>query len=66
VEFAGARVPAVLLSGNHAAIAHWRRRQALQTTLQRRPELLQSAGLTSQDLATLQELQQEGANPHAP
>jgi len=65
VEFAGRRVPAILLSGNHAAIMHWRRRQALQTTLQRRPDLLQRAVLTPQDQAMLLELQREETDPHA-
>jgi tRNA (guanine37-N1)-methyltransferase len=36
----GREVPPVLLSGNHAAIATWRREQALERTRQRRPELL--------------------------
>jgi len=36
----GRDVPDVLLSGNHAAIAAWRREQALQRTRERRPELL--------------------------
>jgi tRNA (guanine37-N1)-methyltransferase len=39
-EFRGWRVPGVLLSGNHAEIARWRRRQALERTRQRRPDLL--------------------------
>lgn len=64
VEFAGVRVPAILLSGNHAAIRQWRRRQALRTTLQRRPDLLQRDALSPQDRALLQELQHEGAEPH--
>jgi tRNA (guanine37-N1)-methyltransferase len=37
-EFAGRRVPPVLLSGDHAAIAAWRREQALARTRQRRPD----------------------------
>ncbi len=45
-EFRGARVPAVLLSGDHARIARWRRLQALWRTWRTRPELLESAGLT--------------------
>jgi len=45
-EFRGARVPAVLLSGDHARIARWRRRQALWLTWRRRPDLLAQAGLT--------------------
>ncbi len=36
----GRAVPEVLLSGDHAAIARWRRRKALETTRERRPELL--------------------------
>ena len=39
--FEGAAVPAVLMSGNHADIAAWRRRQALELTLTLRPDLLQ-------------------------
>ena len=39
-DFRGWRVPEVLLSGNHGAIARWRRSQALLRTLARRPELL--------------------------
>jgi tRNA (guanine37-N1)-methyltransferase len=39
-EFRGWRVPDVLLSGNHAEIARWRRRQALERTRDRRPDLL--------------------------
>ena len=63
-EFAGVQVPAILLSGDHAAIAQWRRRQALKTTLERRPDLLQRAVLSTQDLALLQELQPSEATPH--
>ena len=43
-EFAGLRVPGVLLSGDHAAIARWRREQALQRTRERRPDLLKFGG----------------------
>ncbi len=42
-DFAGRTVPDVLLSGNHAAIAAWRRAQAEERTRQRRPDLLGSA-----------------------
>jgi tRNA (guanine37-N1)-methyltransferase len=45
-EFRGMRVPAVLLSGDHARIARWRRRQALWLTWRRRPDLLAEAGMT--------------------
>jgi tRNA (guanine37-N1)-methyltransferase len=36
-------VPAVLLGGNHAEIAKWRREQALQATMQKRPDLIAKA-----------------------
>jgi tRNA (guanine37-N1)-methyltransferase len=57
-EFAGQRVPDVLLSGNHAAITTWRRRQSLKTTLERRPDLLQRAVLSEQDMAMLRDVYQ--------
>jgi tRNA (guanine37-N1)-methyltransferase len=65
VEFDGVRVPEVLLSGNHGAIRQWRRRQALRTTLERRPDLLPGAVLTPQDQAILREFRQAGAEPYA-
>ncbi len=46
---AGRGVPPVLLSGHHAAIAQWRREQALLRTARRRPELLRRAALSAQD-----------------
>ncbi len=48
-EFRGARVPAVLLSGDHARIARWRRAQALWRTWRARPDLLAGAELTQED-----------------
>ncbi len=48
-EFRGARVPPVLLSGDHARIARWRRVQALWLTWRTRPELLEHAGLTPEE-----------------
>ncbi len=44
--FRGLEVPAVLLSGDHAAIAAWRRARALRRTWERRPELLRTAPLS--------------------
>ena len=41
-EFRGLRVPEVLLSGDHAKIAAWRREQAVERTRARRPDLLKS------------------------
>ncbi|MBK8507447.1 MAG: tRNA (guanosine(37)-N1)-methyltransferase TrmD [Candidatus Competibacteraceae bacterium] len=49
----GRRVPAVLLSGDHAAIARWRRRESLGRTWLRRPELLALRSLTEGDQALL-------------
>ena len=55
-EFAGAQVPEVLLSGDHEAIRKWRRREALRRTLERRPDMLRNASLSSEDLRILEEL----------
>ncbi len=52
-EFRGERVPDILLSGDHAKIAKWRREQSLLRTLQRRPDLLEKAELTEKDLRFL-------------
>ncbi len=59
VEFEGMRVPEVLLSGNHAEIARWRRREQLRRTLKRRPDLLEKAHLSEQDRRWLEELRRE-------
>jgi tRNA (guanine37-N1)-methyltransferase len=55
----GMRVPEVLLSGNHAAIARWRRREQLKRTLLRRPDLLSTAHLTDADRRILEDLRRE-------
>ncbi len=47
--FEGERVPDVLLSGDHAEIASWRRAQAVRRTLDRRPDLLSWEGVTDSD-----------------
>jgi len=52
-------VPEVLLSGNHAEIARWRRQECLRRTLSRRPELLDAADLTEQDRRVVKELRAE-------
>jgi len=49
-------VPEVLLSGDHAHIAQWRKRASLERTLRRRPDLLKSAHLNDEDRRILQEL----------
>lgn len=56
LDFRGWRVPDVLVSGNHAEIARWRREQSLLRTFQRRPDLLDSAPLSAADRAFLARL----------
>ncbi len=58
-EFEGAKVPEVLLSGNHAEIARWRRREQLRRTLKRRPDLLERIELDATDRRLLEELKAE-------
>lgn len=55
----GRAVPAVLLSGDHAAIARWRMKQALGRTWLRRPELLEQAGLSEEQQKLLTEYMRE-------
>jgi len=59
IEFRGLGVPDVLLSGDHARIAKWRRQQALLRTRQRRPDLLMKADLSDSDRAFLTSLELE-------
>ncbi|MFS1563355.1 MAG: tRNA (guanosine(37)-N1)-methyltransferase TrmD [Candidatus Arsenophonus phytopathogenicus] len=55
----GMEVPSILLSGNHAEIERWRRKQSLGRTWLRRPELLTSLALTDEQRMLLAEFQQE-------
>lgn len=57
--YQGHQVPDVLLSGHHERIEQWRRKQSLRRTWQRRPELLASAPLDSEDQAFLAQLAKE-------
>jgi tRNA (guanine37-N1)-methyltransferase len=57
--FKDQEVPEVLLSGNHALIRIWRRRESLRRTLERRPDLLDKAKLTEEDRRILAQLQIE-------
>jgi len=59
-EFRGLRVPDILVSGHHAQVERWRREQALRRTLERRPDLMANADLSSTDLKFLTSLQDEG------
>jgi tRNA (guanine37-N1)-methyltransferase len=58
-RFADMDVPPVLVSGHHGAIARWRKRQAVQRTLERRPELLARAALDEEERDILRELIRE-------
>lgn len=54
--YSGWSVPEVLLSGNHAQIARWRREQIIRRTLERRPELLNKANLGFEDKQLVERL----------
>jgi len=58
-EFRGWSVPQVLLSGHHAEVARWRRRQSLLRTARRRPDLLARAPLSAEERRMISSLQQE-------
>jgi tRNA (guanine37-N1)-methyltransferase len=62
-EFRGWRVPDTLLSGNHAAIAKWRRKESLRRTRARRPDLLAQLTLSKADQKLLAEIETEEGNP---
>jgi len=55
-DYQGQGVPDVLVSGDHAAIAAWRRQEALRRTFERRPDLLEKAPLTTWDELLLRQL----------
>jgi tRNA (guanine37-N1)-methyltransferase len=58
--FRGLGVPEVLLSGDHAEVARWRRRESLHRTLSRRPDLIDRYPLTEEERAMLAELDGTG------
>jgi tRNA (guanine37-N1)-methyltransferase len=55
-EFQGWSVPEILLSGDHGKIEKWRREQSLLRTCQKRPDLLEKAELTKEDIKFLEKL----------
>ena len=63
-EIDGQRVPAVLLSGDHAAIRRWRLKQALGRTWLRRPELLEKLELSAEQRTLLDEFIRERGQIH--
>lgn len=58
-EWMGRAVPEVLLSGHHANIEKWRRQKSIEVTLERRPEMLNSAELTKKDIKFIEELKKK-------
>jgi tRNA (guanine37-N1)-methyltransferase len=58
-SFDGQGVPAVLTSGDHAAVRRWRERESLRRTLERRPDLLADRPSTTKELRILDELAAE-------
>ena len=52
-------VPPVRLSGNHADIRRWRRREALRITFERRPDLLDMVELSEDDEELLEEVRRD-------
>jgi tRNA (guanine37-N1)-methyltransferase len=59
-EFRGLKVPEILLSGDHARVAAWRREMAITKTARVRPELLESAELTEQEKEFSRNMQKGG------
>jgi tRNA (guanine37-N1)-methyltransferase len=62
-EFRGWAVPEVLLSGDHARIARWRRQESLRRTFLRRPDMLLKLDLSEEDRAFLSEVAQALVSP---
>jgi tRNA (guanine37-N1)-methyltransferase len=58
-EFSGLKVPDVLLSGHHEQVRRWRRKTAIRRTLERRPELLDTAAMDDEERALLDEIRKE-------
>ena len=58
-EFSGAKVPEVLMSGHHEEVRRWRKKTAIRRTLERRPELLNTAAMDDEERALLDEIRKE-------
>ena len=58
-EYMGIRIPEVLLSGNHREIDEWRRRETLKRTYLMRPDLLDRANLTIEDISAINDLKKD-------
>ena len=53
------KVPEVLLSGHHANIARWRRKEALRRTMKNRPDLMEKLTLSPEDKKLIREIVRE-------
>ncbi len=62
-ELRGWKVPEVLLSGNHEDVRRWRRRQALEKTWRKRPDLLERVALSKEDRELLEEIRSAALEP---
>ncbi len=60
-NFMGLRVPEILLSGNHAEIARWRRQKSLERTAKRRPDLLEKIVSTKEEKKLLNKTEKESS-----
>lgn len=58
-EFMGSKVPGILLSGHHKEIERWRRNESLRRTFERRPDLIESTELSSEDEDFIRSLKNE-------
>lgn len=58
-EFRGKKVPDMLLSGHHGNIEKWQRKESVRRTFERRPDLLETASLSAEELAWVEEWGQE-------
>ncbi|MEO7717672.1 MAG: tRNA (guanosine(37)-N1)-methyltransferase TrmD [Capsulimonas sp.] len=64
-DFRGWTIPEVLLSGNHAAIANWRRKEQFRRTQARRPDLWSAFQPSKSDLKLIKQLSEEIPSPSA-
>ena len=55
-EFMGKEVPPILLSGTHLKVDEWRRKQSIIRTIERRPDLMEEANLTKEDIKFIKTL----------
>ncbi len=64
-EFRGWKIPDVLASGNHAKINQWRREQALTRTFNKRPDMLEKAELSKEDIKFVESLRRAEGDSHS-